>query len=512
MKATTQTASLHSAPSLEGRIRTGLFLAGSLAAVGALLGGAASGQASSQALTWGGGGFVLGAVIAAMLDWRVGLILLGMIALGEDSVRKALPDAPYTVTLGKDFVVAACYASFLFKPNLRAGQRRDPRERMFVLVPILIWGAFVILQVWNPRVPHILVGISGVRTWLLFVPVLWLVATMFREPGLSDKLLRWVAYLSIPMSIVALLQNSYYHELPLFLANSAFAKYHTLESGTPIRYVESVFATPTMYALVCVFHLCLCVGLLKSPRPRRQQVLLWIAGYCAVMGAHLSGVRTGLMFVLVALLAMMPVMLYRRTVASPGAWLRRPGLAAGGLIGLMVGAGLVASMKPARFESFRTAFEVNIVGERMEQAVEGGKILESGALGLGTGTGGKSGNVMLLIGQPSPSEENLEWGTALIGHCYGYVGKWLGGLLLAWLMGGLLALAMTTREGRFAPLRYTLWVYLGAQMGWFLYKAYPVMENASMVLLFWSSVGLIIGLTRSDSEVVARAGGSATTP
>lgn len=492
-------------------MRAALFTVGALAGTGALLGGAASGAEYSRVLTWGGGGFVIGAVISALLDWRVGLILLGMLALGEDSVRKALPNAPYTVTLGKDLVVAACYISFITKASLRRGQYRDHREYMYILVPILIWGAFVVLQVFNPRVPHILVGISGVRTWLLFVPVMYLVATMFRDANLADKLLRWGAYLAIPMVIVALLQNSYYHELPLFLANSAFAKYHTLESGTPLRYVESIFATPTMYALVCVFHLCLCVGLLKAPRPRRQQILLWISGYCAVMGAHLSGIRTGMMFVVLAVIGMMPLILYRFTPtdtdtnpAAPSRWRRRPGLIAGGVAGLLIGIALVASMKPARLESFSTSFDINILETRMVDSISGSKMLESGAMGLGTGSGGKSGNVMTLIGKPSPSEENLEWGTGLIGHCYGYVGKWLGAMIVAWLMGGLLLLALTARYGRHAPLRYAMWVYLCGQMGWFLFKAYPIMENASMLLLFWSSAGMIVGLTRVDTLAMHR--------
>jgi hypothetical protein len=40
-------------------------------------------------------------------------------------------------------------------------------------------------------------------------------------------------------------------------------------------------------------------------------------------------------------------------------------------------------------------------------------------------------------------------------------------------------------------------------MGWFLFKAYPVMENGTMVAMFWTSAGLIIGLGRLDEREAA---------
>src|SRR5690606_34908163 len=162
----------------------------------------------------------------------------------------------------------------------------------------------VVAQAFNPRVPHWLVGISGIRTWLVFVPLIVLLANTFRTSESAERVLRWIAYLAMPLFAVALLQNLFYDDLPAFLADSAFAKFRSLESGEFVRYNESIFASPTLYALACVYQLCLVVGLLKVHRPPGQRVLLWISGYCAVMGAHLSGVRTGLLFAGVAVLAM----------------------------------------------------------------------------------------------------------------------------------------------------------------------------------------------------------------
>jgi hypothetical protein len=89
-------------------------------------------------------------------------------------------------------------------------------------------------------------------------------------------------------------------------------------------------------------------------------------------------------------------------------------------------------------------------------------------------------------------------------YSFGETGLWAGGILLGWMLLGLFALAWRNRRGRFAPVRFALWVYLCAQMGWFLFKAYPVMENGTMTMLFWGSAGLLMALSRLDEPEGAR--------
>jgi hypothetical protein len=482
-------------------LRAGVLLCVALAFFGGVSGAlATAGGDPHLAAQYAGVGFLLGAILVALRDWRTGLALLLVVVLAEDSLRKGLPGTPYAVSLGKDLLVAACYLSFLFRPADRIGVRRGSRgERVLVYLPLLVWSVFVVMQAFNPHLPHILVGISGIRTWILFVPLMGLLAHTFRSSDDADMVLRWIAYLAIPFAAVALLQNMYFDSLPAFLANSAFAKFRSLESGDHVRYIESVFASPTLYSLVCVFQLCLVVGLLKIPRPRRQTLLLWLAGYASVAGAHLSGVRTGLLFCAAAVLALLPLILIRHERVHGGR-ARRPGLILGGMAGLMIGAVLIGSMQPARAEAFWSGLEISIVGERMEESLAHVRVEQTPPLGFGTGAAGKSGQIMTLLGGEAMGFEEVEWGNLLVRYCFGPVGMWFGLFLLLWMLAGLFRIAWRNRMARFAPVRFALWVYLCAQMGWFLFKAYPVMENGTMLLMFWSAAGLIIGLGRLDER------------
>ncbi|MCA8912702.1 MAG: hypothetical protein KDB82_13440, partial [Planctomycetes bacterium] len=441
------------------QLRRALAMSASIAALGTVVG----------ALVWNtnpllgsalgaGAGFLLGSIVAAFADWRIGLALLVVLLVGEDSLRKAVPGSPYTISLGKDFLIAACYLCYVFRPNLRRPLRgANNLEKWGVYVPILAWMSFVVLEAANPALPNLLVGISGIRTWLLYFPMMVLMSNFFRHSDSADGFLRAMAYLAIPIFILTMLQNSFYYDLPPFLRESAFRKVRTLERGGEVRYNESLFATPTLLSLASVFQLCLCIGLLKMRRARRQRLLLWASGYCAVMSAHLSGIRTGLSFCAIAVFTCLPLIFYRFE-QRPGVKRRpRPGLIMGGLVGFLLGAILVGFMTGNRAEAFWTSIQPEIVQERMDTAIAVTDDFGGGLLGNGTGSAGKSGRVMNLFGKASPSNERVEWGTALVHYSFGVIGMWLGALLGIWALLGLFRVAIGDREARFAPVRYTLW-------------------------------------------------------
>lgn len=487
------------------RFRRALQVAIGAALLGTVLGAATLNKDPLLGSALGAGiGFLAGSIFGAFTDWRVGLIMLVFILLGEDSLRKAVPGSPYTISLGKDVLLAACYLCFAFRPRLRNPVRRaDNLEKYGVYLPILMWMAFVVLQAANPAVPHILVGISGIRTWMVYFPMMVLMSHFFRDKDSAHRFFRLLAYMAIPIFIVTFLQNSYYHSMPNFLRETAAIKARFLESGGIVRYNESIFASPTLLALVSVFHICIVIGLLKAERNTRNRVLLWISGYCAVMSAHLSGIRTGLMFCLFAVICALPLILYRFEYTAVGKRIARKGLISGGVVGLILGGILVGMMQGNRAEAFWTSISMDLVNQRMEYAIDATDMWGGGLMGHGTGSAGKSGRVMTLFGQPPAGNESVEWGTALVRYSFGEVGLILGAILGLWAFFALLRCALYHREAHFAPMRYMLWIYIGAQLSWFLFKAYPVLENGTMGVLFWSSAGLIMGLRRLDELQMA---------
>ena len=488
----------------------GVFLVlGVLAMISAGFGAAIERDNPLRGAILGAAGTVLlASAMIALLDWRRGLFLLLLLALVEDSVRKALPGMPAWVPVMKDLVAAAAYLSYFFGP--RAGRvAMLPDMKVKVWAPVILWVGLVILQMFNPGVPHPLVAISGLRTWTVYIPLAVLVYAAVRDGEVTVAWLRRVTWLAIPFLALCLLQNEFRDALPGFLTDRAFFGERWLETGDVLGYNESFFATPTLYALICLLQFCLVVGLIKIGATPRQTIMLWVCGYCAVCGAYLSGIRTGLSLIVCGVIAMFPLAFARFYLEPRGPLLqpearRRNGLLAGGVVGLVIGAFLVGTMGQSRSIAFWTALSPAVVQERVDFAVKAPLAIEAGLLGNGTGTAGASGRVMGLLGQPSPGAEWVEWGGALVRYCFGDIGLVLGGLVMAWLFLGLMTLAFENRLARFAPLRIALWVYLCGQMAWYLLKAFPILENGTMCLVFWGCVGALLGFARLDREATQR--------
>lgn len=481
-------------------LRRAALFASLAALVGAAAGAAFTPDQLGLGAALGAGVMVVATgTLVAMADWRQGFLILMLVVLAEDSVRKGIPGAPGWINLAKDFVLLGCYLGYFFSPvKLERRQPLGPRLRMLVLLPIAIWYVFVALQVFNPALPHFLMGVSGMRTWMLYMPVFWLTAEYFRSSDRAQQALNRLAALALPFLAMCLLQNNFSDHLPTFLREGVFKAERGLEGGGWIGYNESFFASPTLYALICLFQLCLVIGLLKTVQTTRWTIILWASGYAAVAGGYLSGVRTALALQLIAVVCLTPLMLLRRRTLPDGRVVHRRGLLVGGLVGLLLGALLVVNMSDLRQRAFWTAFDPDNVNERVGFAVDRVEDFKGGAFGHGTGSAGASGRVMSLFGLPNAGVEQAEWGTTVISYSFGNVGLWLGFIVVLWFLLGMLQYAIAYRNGRFAPLRYCLWVYLGAQLSWYLFKQFPVLENGTMQLAFWGSAGLIIGLYRLD--------------
>ena len=95
-------------------------------------------------------------------NWEFGVQSVLVIVIFEGAVRKwFLPSASDLVYFYKDFVMLASFIGYLSRPNklplLIKGQLQ------LLLVIIFAFLAYAIASITNPRAPHLLVGIFGVK-------------------------------------------------------------------------------------------------------------------------------------------------------------------------------------------------------------------------------------------------------------------------------------------------------------------------------------------------------------
>lgn len=140
-------------------------------------------------------------LVIAWQDWEAGIKILLVIVIVEGAVRKwLLPSASELVYFYKDFLMVIIIFSYLTK------KRKSPllikHQLKFFSVILFAFILYAITSISNPKLPHPLVGLLGLKAYLLYVPLAFLVPRMFTSKEKLVAFLKW--YLIISLSVAAL--------------------------------------------------------------------------------------------------------------------------------------------------------------------------------------------------------------------------------------------------------------------------------------------------------------------
>ncbi|MDT5062884.1 MAG: hypothetical protein QOH63_3343 [Acidobacteriota bacterium] len=169
----------------------------------------------SAPLLWLSGGVLL---IVAWRNWELGIQSLLVVLIIEGAVRKwFLPSSSELVYFYKDFLMVVIVISYLMKG------RKSPllikHELKLFSVTLVAFALYAVASISNPGLPHPLVGLLGVKAYLLYVPLAFLVPRMFTSKEKLVAFLKW--YLIIALSVAALSAMQFIDSDP----NSAINRY-----------------------------------------------------------------------------------------------------------------------------------------------------------------------------------------------------------------------------------------------------------------------------------------------
>ena len=147
----------------------------------------------------------LAAGLWAFRHWRRTIQLALVLLVFEGALRKwVLPGAQDLIYFAKDGLLAAAYAGFLASDGSRRarGVVRDP------LLIVLLGFSIVIgaIEIFNPHLPNILVGLLGFKAYFFYVPLLWVLPASFDSRAELWRFLYLYVLLAIPLGLLALLQ------------------------------------------------------------------------------------------------------------------------------------------------------------------------------------------------------------------------------------------------------------------------------------------------------------------
>jgi hypothetical protein len=140
---------------------------------------------SDQMLIMFGLGLVLCAIVVYILkDWRSGVLLFMLWLLFEDLARKYLGNS-MLIFFAKDLLIGVAYLSFYF-----ANRRRHVETfKIPFRVPLGIFFAVAVIQVFNPWSPSILYGLLGLKQYFYYAPLMLLGYAMIDRPANLERFL-----------------------------------------------------------------------------------------------------------------------------------------------------------------------------------------------------------------------------------------------------------------------------------------------------------------------------------
>jgi len=151
---------------------------------------------------FGLGLLVIALVIHILNDWRTGVLVFLAWLLFEDLMRKYLGNS-MMVYFGKDLLVGIAYLSFF----LAKRRRQVETFKASFFVPLGIFFAFGIIQIFNPFSPNILYGLVGLKLYFYYVPLMFLGYAMLNRPKDLERFLVFSMVLGIMIAGLGIAQS-----------------------------------------------------------------------------------------------------------------------------------------------------------------------------------------------------------------------------------------------------------------------------------------------------------------
>jgi hypothetical protein len=281
---------------------------------------------------------VFAAAAWSIQRWRSAIKIAMVLLIFEGALRKwVFPGAQDLLYFAKDLILAGAYVGFVINARNRPRFELPPAAMLYGSIGMAaVLGS---LEIFNPNLPNLLVGVLGFKAYFLYVPLMFVVPAAFDSDRDLAQFLRWYALLALPVGLLAIFQFL----APAGSSLNAYARSNevgyvaTFGSSTHVR-VTGTFAFIsgyTSYLLATVFLLLAILGTMSWRW--KGALLLYGALGVSLLGILMSGSRAPV----VMIVALFPVYWWFAVVRErgTGATAGRLLLAGSLVLGLVIGFG-----------------------------------------------------------------------------------------------------------------------------------------------------------------------------
>lgn len=348
----------------------------------------AASRLSIETLMMVGAAAVLVITMFTFSNWRMGVKIAFVMVLFEGAIRKwLLPGAQELAYFAKDMFLIGAYFRFFFSPDMdiRSWKIKAPAGAIILCCALLSFSAL------NPNIGSVLLGIYGIKIYVFYIPLAFMIPYLFRTREELLNNLFWYAMLAVPICLLGIAQ----------FAAPGYSALNVMASGdegitmgwadAKIR-VTGTFSFITGHTtFVCVFF-ALHLALLLNKLPKWKWVSLTCSLPLLVANSFMSGSRSSILALGLIGLAFLALSSLSRLGTGGNAILMLGGTAAAALIAISLFFREAKDQWVIRWNSSNQEIEYRLVH------------MTTGSIGEGIKAGGFFG---LGIGMTHPAVERL---------------------------------------------------------------------------------------------------------
>lgn len=245
-----------------------------------------------------GGLFIVGLSYA---NWRRAVKAAFVILLFEGAIRKwVLPQAQELVYFLKDMVLFGAYLRYYLSPDaqVKAWRVRAP------VVAILFLSAIASLSALNPNIGSPLLAVYGVKIYLFYIPLAFMIPHLFRSQEELIRQLTWYALLATPICLLGIAQFAAPGAswLNVYAQMGSETQVTTFGFGERPR-ITGTFSYLTGHTTFVIFFVGLHISLLMAPQKKWMRFWL-LANLPLLLGnAFMGGSRAAVVSVIYFILS-----------------------------------------------------------------------------------------------------------------------------------------------------------------------------------------------------------------
>ena len=222
------------------------------------------------------------------LNWRNSVKAVLVIVIIEGILRKwVLPQASEFIYFLKDFVLLGAYFRYF---AFSSSERKVPIKSDMLNILILMVVGWCLFQAFNPSLGSPIVGIFGLKAYLLYIPLMWMLPNLFASEEELQKFLRLYLLLVIPIGILGIVQ--YFSPITSSINAYAPGEVESIATFGGHARITGTFSHIASYGVYLRVSFALLIPLLSINQSRWWQLATIAELLLVSVNSFMSGSRT----------------------------------------------------------------------------------------------------------------------------------------------------------------------------------------------------------------------------